>query len=347
MAKSLTGARLGVFVFLGSVLLIIAVFLVGNKSSLFEKTYTIKTYFNNVEGLRTGALVRLSGLNIGSIKAITIAKGGSGKVEVEMDIKEDIKQLIRLDSKASIETEGLVGNKLIVISVGSEGFRVVENGGYIVSKDPVNMAQIIEEGKNTLNYVRDITKDFSEIVRRINNGQGTIGKLVNDETLYNSANQITQTADKSLVTITGRMDEVAGVITETTKDFKKIVTGLDGSIQKIDNLLFTVQEGKGVLGALVSEKSTYVDSINTVMRNFGQTALSIKSGAQKFAENMEALKHNWLFKSYFEERGYWDNGEYEKDLDKKLSDIKERTKVLEEKINMLRELEIKTRTGNK
>ncbi len=344
MLKNLSGARLGLFVFIGTILLIIAIFLVGNKESLFTSTFTAKANFPTVEGLRIGASVRLSGIDVGSVSDIEIAKDTAGSVIVTMRIDSDVRNFIKIDSKASIETEGLVGNKIVILTAGSSSAKTIKDGGFIKSKTPVNLGQIIEESQGTLNYVKDITKNFSEIVKKINDGNGTIGKLINDDELYASTTRLTLSADKSLNSITGRLNEISDVIVDVTSEFQNIVTGIDTVVGHVDDILLEVKQGKGVLGSLLAEKSTYNDSIKVIMRNLVDMTDGIKSGAAKFAENMEALKHNWMFKSYFEERGYWDVSEYEKSIDSKLLELKDRTKLLDEKIKQLQELERNTKS---
>lgn len=339
MFKDLSGARLGLFVFLGTILLVIAIFLIGNKSSLFASTFTVKAYFKNIEGLRTGAPVRLSGIDVGSVSSIEIASDTTGRVVVSMEIKTDVQHFIRVDSRAAIETEGLVGNKIIVVTVGSSSANIVNDGGLILAKEPVSMAALFEQGEGTLRYIKDISRDFSEIVAKINQGQGTIGRLINDEALYNSANQITLSADRSLNSITSRLDEVSDIIIDLTGEFETIIASSDSAIKNINSIIVDVKQGRGLLGALVSHKSTFSDSLTMVLTNLVSTTYGIREGATKFAENMEALKHNWLFKGYFEQRGYWDVSDYEKNLNAKIAEIKERTRELDEKIKELKTLE--------
>ncbi|MGE5497115.1 MAG: hypothetical protein ACM3Q2_03555, partial [Syntrophothermus sp.] len=181
--------------------------------------------------------------------------------------------------------------------------------------------------------------DFSEIVNKINKGEGTVGKIVNDDELYNSATQLTKSADRSLNTITGRLDDISEVAIKATDDFHKIMGNLNGVIAKIDNIVDNVNQGKGLAGALVTDKGAYSDSLKNMLTNLLSTTEQIKNGAVRFSENMEALKHNWLFKSYFEERGYWDVSEYEKDINGKLAELKEKTRTLDDRIKELRNIE--------
>ncbi len=342
MLKNLSGARLGIFVFLGTALLIISVFLIGNKESLFASTFTIKSRFETVEGLRSGATVRLSGITVGSVSGIEIANDTTGNVIVSMRVRTDVKEFIRLDSKASVETEGLVGDKIIILSVGSPRYAEVKDGGFLVSKPPVNMSQVIEEGQATLNNLNVMSKDFAEIISKINNGEGSIGKLVNDQELYNSTVKITKSADKSLGTITARFDEISKLVFDATEEFQGIVVSLDSVVKKVDYVLNDVKNGKGLLGSLLAEESNLNDSVNVMVKNLVTTTEGISIGAARFAENMEALKHNWLFKNYFEERGYWDVTEYQKNVDSKIAELKERTRELDQKIKELKDLEERT-----
>lgn len=346
MLKNLEGARLGLFVFLGTVLTILAIFLIGNQSSLFSSSVNVKSYFENVEGLRTGAPVRLSGLDIGSVSDITLMDDTTGLVEVNMRIEEDARHFLRLDSKATIETEGLVGKKVVNITPGSPKFEIVSDGGVIQAKQQASMAQIIEETQSTIKYLNTITKDFAEIVTTINSGEGTIGKLVKDDQLYKATVDITQSADKSLNFITTRLDEITGVVSELGTDFESIITDLDTTLSAAKRIVSSIEQGEGALGALISDESTY-DSIKVMIENLVATTEEALLGTSSFAENMEALKHNWLFKSYFEERGYWNKAEYQKEIDKKLEELREQNRILEDKLETLRETENNiSKTGN-
>ncbi|MEI7812888.1 MAG: MlaD family protein [Ignavibacteria bacterium] len=340
--KNLGKVRLGAFVIFGTALMILAVFLIAGKESLFSPAYTIKSRFTTVEGLRNGAMVRLSGINIGSIKDIELANDTTGNVIVTMRIGMDVMNFIRQDTRASIETEGLVGNKIIVLSVGSTAYNVIRDNGYVRSVAPVNMAQIIAEGQGTISYLKSITKDFSEIMDKINSGEGTIGKIINDNELYDAATHITRSADKSLTSITGKLNEISDIVRNTTGNFQVVMANLDTVVVNVGGLITDVKMGKGILGALVTDKGIYTDSVRSMLNNLTVATNEVRIGVTRFSENMEALKHNWLFKSYFEERGYWDVAQYEKSIDGKLAELKEKTRALDEKIKELRASETET-----
>ena len=338
MLKQLEGARLGIFIFIGTVLLVISIFLLGSKEKLFTRTTEIKAYFAQIEGLKSGAPVRLSGYDIGSVSSISFAGDSTAKVEVKLRIDNTLKHFIHIDSEAAIETEGLVGKKIVTISPGGADAAEVGDGGTIRSKNPVNVSAIIEETQAIMANIKDLSKDFSEIFAKINQGQGSIGKLVNDEQLYKSAVNVTQSADKSMNTITKRLDEISDIIVQTSGSLKNIIGNVDNATVDVRNLVDKVNRGEGVLGALIGDKKI-ADSVKMILKNLVRTSDDARIATSSLAENMEALKHNWLFKNYFEERGYWNRSEYEKAIDLQLAELKKQQEILDNKMKELKELE--------
>lgn len=339
MFKDLTGAKLGIFIFFGSVLLVVGIFMLGNKDQLFVSTFTVRAYFKNTEGLRNGASVRFGGIDVGAVKEIKIIPDTSGRVEVSMRIKEEIRRFIKKDSRASIETEGLVGNKVVIISMGSDKAEPINDNGIILSKEPVSFADVIEETQGILAYTKEMTKNLADIVGKVNKGEGTIGKILYDEELYNAATNITKSADKNLTAITEDMRKVIALFDDLGRGVETIVKNTNNVVAGIDTLLQGVSEGKGVLGSLLTDQGTEGKSINKILDNLVQISEDAKTSASRLAENMEALRHNWLFKSYFEERGYWDKQEFEKQIDSKLIELNEKIQLLDKKILELRALE--------
>ena len=111
MKGGISGAKLGIFIFIGSTLLVIGIFMLGNKEALFKPTFVVKAYFKNIEGLRNGAPVRLSGIDAGAVQDIKVVGDTVSLIEVTMRLLTEIEHFIRVDTQAEIQTEGLVGNK--------------------------------------------------------------------------------------------------------------------------------------------------------------------------------------------------------------------------------------------
>ncbi len=339
MAKKTSTVKLGIFITLGIGILVVAIFLLGGKEQLFSSTFKVKAYFKTVQGLKSGATVRLSGIDVGTVSNIAIVNDTTGRVEVIMKIKEDVARFIRTDTQATIETEGLVGNKVVVLEIGSASAERVREGGTIKAKEPMSFSAVIEETQGIMKYTKQMTKDLSEIIGRVNRGEGSIGKLLVDEELYTDATNLTKQADKSLQSITGEFDKVTELFNSLGEGVRNVVTNVDSTIADLDSIITGVKAGKGILGEMLVNGSPFDSTFRLTVGNIEKTTADARLAASRLAENMEALKHNWLFKSYFEDRGYWDKAEYEDDISSKIQELDQKIKMLDDRIEKLKSLE--------
>lgn len=340
MAKKTSTVKLGFFIFLGLLILAISIFLIGDKDALFSTTFEVKTYFKDIQGLRSGASVRLSGIDVGTVSSVAIiGTDSTGSVEVKLKLVEDVRKFIKTDTKATIETEGLVGNKVVVLKIGSANADPIESGGRIQAKEPLSFSDIIEETQGVMHYTKMMTKDLAEIVNRVNRGEGSIGKLLTDEDLYKDATQLTRSADKSLQAITTEFQDLSDLFNNLGEGVRDVVKNVDNVVLQIDSIVTDINMGKGLLGALITEGTGMDTVVNRSLQNFLTITEESKLVASRLAENMEALKHNWLFKNYFEQRGYWDTSEYEDRLDIKINELETKIKELDERIAVLKSLQ--------
>jgi phospholipid/cholesterol/gamma-HCH transport system substrate-binding protein len=339
MKGGLSGAKLGIFIFIGSALLVIGIFMLGNKEALFKPTFLVKAYFQNIEGLRNGAPVRLSGIDAGAVQDIRVVGDTVSLIEVSMRLLREIEHFIRVDTQAEIQTEGLVGNKFVALKIGDSRSERVGDGGVIRAKEPVSFADIIQETQGIMGYTREMTKDLADIIDRINAGEGTIGKIFTDDALYYAATDLTKTADKSLSNITNELN----IITEQYKSLGvavgSAVDNINSVVIAIDTLLNNTAKGKGILGSLLVEGTSADSNFQSLIINLREISEDSRLAAMRLSENMEALKHNWLFKSYFEQRGYWDAAEYGKEIDRKTMELNEKIELLDKRIKELKSLE--------
>lgn len=338
MANKASSLRLGVFIILGTVMLVLAIFVIGNQESMFEKTFTVRARFHNIEGLRKGASVRLSGIDVGSVKDIMIAPDSAGMVDVYMRLNNNISNFVNKETRALIATEGLVGAKVVSLELGSGAAEKVGDGGTIRGVDPLNFGAIVDEARGALENTREMTRSLAEIVQKVNEGEGSIGKLINDNELYNNTVALVGSADKSLNMMTNKIDTVTTVINAMFGGVRNILKSVEGVIDDIDVIVHDVKEGRGLLGRALKENSSLDSGFTKIIDNLIQITLNTREGAAKFEENMEALKRNWLFKNYFEQRGFYDRTPYEKQLDTYVKTIDDRIKELDERIERLREL---------
>jgi phospholipid/cholesterol/gamma-HCH transport system substrate-binding protein len=191
-------ARLGAFIIATLAILATGVFLIGSKQYLFSPTYRLKAQFATVVGLDAGAEVRIGGVHTGTVREIDLPSKPTDKITVLMDLQRSTHAIVKQDSVASIETEGLLGNEYVAISFGSEQALNVKDNDTISSEAPLVIADlmkkadgILDTSQEALNNVTVVTANLSSISTKINQGQGTIGSLVNDKKIYTQLDQTT------------------------------------------------------------------------------------------------------------------------------------------------------------
>ena len=238
-------ARLGAFIVATLAILVAGIFIIGGKQYLFSSTYQLKAQFDNVEGLDAGGDVRVGGVHSGTVHSIVLPHKPGEKVTVIMDMDKSTHEIIKQDSMASIETEGLLGNQFLAISFGSAGTAGVRDGDTIGSLPPLEMSElltkmsgILDSSQQAIHNATQATANLDSISAKIDSGKGTAGALVNDKQLYTNLEQTTTTMNA--------------------------------------------------------------------------TMLQARAGVTDFQENMEAMKHNFLLRGYFKNRGYEDSDELAK-----------------------------------
>jgi phospholipid/cholesterol/gamma-HCH transport system substrate-binding protein len=184
-------ARLGAFIIATLAVLAAGVFIIGSKQYLFTPTYRLKAQFATVVGLDPGAEVRVGGVNTGSVRDIELPHNPAGKITVLMDLQRSTHEIIKQDSVAAIETEGLLGNEYVSISFGSAQALNVKDDDTIATLPPLVIADLMKKADGILDNVTATAANMGSITGKINQGQGTIGALVNDKKIYTQLDQTT------------------------------------------------------------------------------------------------------------------------------------------------------------
>jgi phospholipid/cholesterol/gamma-HCH transport system substrate-binding protein len=187
--------RLGMFIIGGLALFVLAIFIIGKQKNLFNPVFRINSTFYNVSGLQVGNNIRFSGINVGTVNNITIINDST--VNVEMLIRKTVKQFIKSDCTVAIGSEGLIGERLLIITQGSTGAPLVKEGQQLDSKEPVEMDAIMSTLKVTADNAAIISGQLAEIMVKINNGNGTLGRLIQDSTIAENLNQTVKNLKKS------------------------------------------------------------------------------------------------------------------------------------------------------
>lgn len=199
-------ARLGVFIVVTLAILATGVFVIGSKEYLFRSTYQLKTQFDNVVGLAEGADVQVGGVHSGTVRSITLPHNAGEKVTVVMDLDRSTHEIIKQDSVATIETEGVLGNQYVALSFGTSGRPEVKDGDTLQSQAPLSVSDllkktndILDSSQSAIDNATMATAHLNSVSSKIDTGQGTLGALVNDKQLYSNLAQSTATLQGTML----------------------------------------------------------------------------------------------------------------------------------------------------
>ncbi|MBP6428368.1 MAG: MCE family protein, partial [Bacteroidia bacterium] len=187
--------RLGLFIMGGLLLFIIAVFIIGRQKNLFNPVFNLTSTFYNVSGLQVGNNVRFSGINVGTVDNIKIINDST--VKVDMIIRQEVKQFLKEDCEVAIGSEGLIGDRLLIITQGSASAGPAIEGQELGSIEPVETDAIMASLEVTAGNAEIISESLAEIMMKINSGQGTLGRLIQDSTIAENFNQTMLNLKKS------------------------------------------------------------------------------------------------------------------------------------------------------
>ena len=179
--------KLGMFVTIGLILFMLTIYFIGKQQNLFGSTFHITSTFKTVSGLQVGNNVRFSGINIGTVEDIQLINDSS--VVVKLIIKDEVRQFIKTDARASIGSEGLMGDKVLTISPGNKSNRIIANDGKIASIDAIEMDDIMKSVKKSVDNAGIISEELAVFTHNMNNGDGALSRLMTDPKLSNTLNK--------------------------------------------------------------------------------------------------------------------------------------------------------------
>lgn len=327
--------KLGIFITAGLALFIAGIFYIGSRENLFTDTFEISSVFKSVNGLSQGNNVQFAGINVGSISNITILS--TDKVRVTMKIEEEVRKYIKRDSEASINSEGLVGNKVLLISAGTPGSEPVEQGDTLTAVTPAQLGDIINNLNESSKEAQIIAKEISDIAAKVNRGEGTLGRLVNNTDLYDNLDSLTANVAMS----TSRIDEILSQTSTTlnlvTADIKELSSSAKVITDNLGSITTKINSSQSLVGTLLTD-TAFANNIKGLIRNANRTTANLEMGSFSLYQNMEALKHNFLFKGYFEDLGYWDKSEFQNTMATRENRILNKESELEQKEVEIRDI---------
>lgn len=302
----------GVFIFLGLIFLLAGILIIGNIRETFNTKMGVISIFDDVSGLKEGNNVWYSGVKIGTVKSMNFF--GKSQVEVNLNISTKSQQYIRKDAKVKISTDGIIGNKILVIYGGTVDFAQVEEGDTLAvermftSEDMINTLQ--DNNENLLT----ITSNIKVITNRLVDGDGTIGKLMNDTSMYSNLNAATVALQhatvkaeqmiSSLATFSSGLNKKGTLANELVTD-TTIFNSVKASVVKfhqmadtasvfITNLKSAGSNPNSAIGVLLHDKEAGA-YLKESMKN-------LESSSKKLDADLEAAQHNFLLRGYFKKK---------------------------------------------
>lgn len=304
--------KVGAFVLGGLALFLVSVFYVGAENNIFTRTFDISAVFKNVEGLKEGDNVWFSGVKVGTVTDVRIMS--PGKVVVRLALKNNQHEFISKDATASVGSDGLVGNKIVVIRPGTAGKGVVEDGDTINTLSPADTQELINIAKDVGENTRSLTSDLQLIAKRVNDGQGIVGELFKDGALAKDLREavasLKRTGDNSaqvsaqLNTLLAELRTGDGLLPTLISDTSYADT-FTQALQNVKQVSANAEVVAQNLGSLAQKMNNENNALNVLLADSAfamklqKTMVNAEQASVKLDQNMEALKHNFLLRGYF------------------------------------------------
>jgi phospholipid/cholesterol/gamma-HCH transport system substrate-binding protein len=255
--------RVGGLIILGLLLLGYAIYRVGMVMDVFARRYEIVTLVPSALGLREGAPVTLAGQRIGQVQRIEFIpvhqKTGGNNLRVVLAIAEEVREQVRIDSRAFLRTQGLLGDKFVDISPGSSGARIMQPGDTILAGRSVDMDEFITQAAEALDDATGIVTNLQELTGGLTRGEGTVGRLLRDEQLYDNVNAATAELRRTLAEV-NRAD---GTIGRLVRD-PALYHQLHGAVARVDSLGALLLHSQGTLGMLLRSDTLHRAVLSTI-----------------------------------------------------------------------------------
>lgn len=307
--------KLGLFVIGGAAFLFILLFMIGKNKNMFGNTYTLKVHVRNAQGLVSGNNVRYAGIQAGTVKSVSIINDST--IEVSMSINKRMKDIIRSNARVSIGTEGLVGNKVVNIVPGTGSAALAGDDELLVANTVFDTDQMLKTLQGTNEDIASIAAELKQTIARINTSRG-LWSLLDDESLprelrMSAANIRAATAKAN--NMAGDLESIVAAVKQGKGSVGMLLTdssfadNLDATIIQVRSSAKEIEYLSQQVNTMVSGLKNDLDSGNgplqamlrdtALVNKLSRSLDNIQKGTDGFNQNMEALKHNFLFRGYF------------------------------------------------
>jgi phospholipid/cholesterol/gamma-HCH transport system substrate-binding protein len=302
----------GIFVLIGIIILVLAVLTLGAQQKAFVKSFRVYAVFDDVGGLQTGNNVWFSGVKIGTVKKINFY--GDSQVEIEMNLESNARDFIRKNSKATISSDGLIGNKIIVIYGGTNEAPIIDPGDRLEAVMPLDTDRMMETLQENNNNLVSITTDLKVLTGKIAAGDGIVGALLTDSSLAVSFRELLVDLDRSaqnsriltseLASLSKKLNQKGTPIDEFLRDttlvgsLKASTSGLEETIQQANLAAENLQLATKKLGSSDNAAGMLLNDQDFAAYIKG-TVHNLEEGTESFNETLEALRYHWFFRRSF------------------------------------------------
>lgn len=333
---SLSRARVGFLIFVGALTFTIGIFFVGEKSQLFSQAFFVRVNFANVEGVKPGANVMLSGYNVGTVSDIMLAPDADS-ILLLLRIDSDVRAFIKTDSRAEIKQEGLVGNKFISVSIGSPNARELPNYGFIYGVPPFALSSIADNFISIADTVKLIANELNLLLHRMNTGGGTVGKLLTDDEFYTRLVNVTAEMEQGLQLTNKKISELSKLLSNSVRTLDAIAvkadTAMDNTVRMTDHaasILKKVNDGQGTVGLLMNDRALY-DSLVMFLASLTDVTYDAGNAAEQAASSIHAMREHWLFGRVFAGEDFEKEEPVQSSYARKMRELQRRLQELEKR----------------
>ncbi|HEY3929525.1 MAG TPA: MlaD family protein [Candidatus Koribacter sp.] len=283
--------RVGITVIFATATLCVLIFLMSGTTGIFSKKIMVMMYQDNAGGLRIGAPVRLEGVDIGNVTGIAVvANHGVDPVQIKMKISGKFQTLVKKDSSATLDTAGVLGETFVDIDSRTATGTLVQDGDVLKAKETPSFNDVVKSTQGTLENVDILLKRTDRIIAQIESGQGSIGKLIYDQDLYNRLNS-------TLAEVQGMVNQISsgkGSIGKLIND-DELYNKANSSVDKLNSIIDQINTGNGTVGKLIKDPSLYnnlnesVTKLNSLLNdvNQGKGALGKFAHDEAFAKKLD------------------------------------------------------------
>jgi phospholipid/cholesterol/gamma-HCH transport system substrate-binding protein len=304
----------GAFVIGGILLFAVGLFMIGNRRMLFVDRFQVDAEFAKVTGLQKGAIVRVSGMDAGEVETIRVPANPSSRFRVQMRVREDLHHLVRTDSIATIQTDGLVGNNFIQIEIGTDKAPVAAAGSLIQSREPFDFAALMEQASATVKTldatVVQLRGDVEEALGAITDTAQQASAIIED--MGDDVKSITsngQRIAKDIQMVTSEISAGRGTMGKLVKDdelYTRAASIAKEAEATVAQMRKTIEQARVTMEGLNTNLGGKNGAMQGMTSDLRQTMTYAREAMADLAENTESLKRNFLFRGLFRGRGFYD-----------------------------------------